>query len=150
MSDTAAPAGDGAVGGPSYPLSYRIAATLALVALALSAWRLREALLALPWGGEARVFAATAVALVLAGYGHLMGSRTVVGGDAIEHGWLWTDRVPWRDVSQVQLLYWPALAWLIAPRLMLRARGRQRLRIPVADPAALRRVRAMVFGPPAD
>lgn len=147
---SAAPTEEGAVGGPSYPLSYRVAATLALAGLALSAWRMREALLAFEWGGEARVFVAAAVALVLAGYGHLMRSRTVVRGDAIEHGWLWTDRVAWCDVSQVHLLHWPALAWLIAPRLMLRARGRQRLRIPLADPEALRRVRAIAFGPAAD
>lgn len=150
--DAAAPApvpadGPVAVGGPSYPLSYRVAATLVVLGLVCGLWQMREPVLALPWSRGSLALAGGAVALLLMGWGHLLRSRTVLRGDTIEHGWLWTERIDWRDVSQVQLLHWPSLAWLIAPRLTVRARGRGRHRIPLADPQVLARVRELVYGP---
>lgn len=141
--DTGAP-----VGGPSYPRSYRVAATLAMLGLVLGAWHTREPLLQLEWTRNAVLLLAAGVAIVVFGYGHILRSRTVLRGDAIEHGWLWTERIEWRDVTQVHLLHWPALAWLIAPRLVLRANGIGRRRIPLADPQLLHRVRDRVFGAP--
>lgn len=134
--------------GASYPLSYRIAATLAMLGLVYGAWQTREALAALEWTSSTLLLAAAVSAMVLFGYGQIMRSQTWVHPDAIEHGWLWTERTAWADVSQVHLLHWPALAWLVAPRLMLRSRGRGRQRIPLSDPSSLRRVREMVIGVP--
>jgi hypothetical protein len=132
---------------PSYPLSYRIAATCVVLGLALGAWQTRGTLLQLTWSDTMRLFVVASLVMVLMGYGHIVGSRTTVHEDAIENGWLWTERIAWSDVMQVQLLHWPALAWLVAPRLMVRARGRGRLRIPLAEPHSLLMVRQMVFGP---
>lgn len=130
---------------PSYPISYRIAATGVVLGLALGAWHTRSKLLQLTWSDTMTLFVVAALVTVLMGYGHIVGSRTTVHEDAIEHGWLWTERIAWSDVLQVQLLHWPALAWLVAPRLVVRARGRGRLRIPLAESNSLLRVRQMVF-----
>lgn len=133
--------------GASYPLSYRIAATLAILGLVYGAWQTREALAALEWSSSTLLLVAAVAGMVLFGYGQIMRSQTWVHPDAIEHGWLWTERTAWADVSQVHLLHWPALAWLIAPRLMVRARGKGRQRIPLSDPSSLKRVREMAIGP---
>jgi hypothetical protein len=133
--------GDAAVGGPSYPLSYRIFASLVVLGLLAGAWHTRQALLGMGWSDGGLAMGCAAAALVLLGWGHLLGSRTVLRAEAVEHGWLWTERIEWREVTQAQLLHWPALAWLVAPRLLLRAGSRGRRRIPLADPQALQRVR---------
>jgi hypothetical protein len=137
---------DAAVGGPSYPRSYRVAATLAVLGIAAGAWATREPLLRLEWTRGALLLMLGGIAIVAAGYGHILRSRTVLRGDAIEHGWLWVERIAWRDVTQVHLLHWPALAWLIAPRLVLRAQGIGRRRVPLADARVLARVRARLNG----
>jgi len=137
---------DAPVGGPSFPRSYRIAATLMVLALLLGAWVTRETLLRIDWDRGALGLLLVGAGIVLYGYGHILRSRTVMRGEAIEHGWLWTERIEWRDITQVHLLHWPALAWLVAPRLVLRAQGIGRRRIPMADPRLLRRVRERVYG----
>ncbi len=137
---------DAPVGGPSYPRSYRVASTLAMLGLVLGAWLTREPLLQIEWTRNAVLFLIAGVAIVAFGYGHILRSRTVLRGDAIEHGWLWTERIAWRHVTQAHLVHWPTLAWLIAPRLMLRAEGVGRRRIPLADPQALQRVRERLGG----
>jgi hypothetical protein len=137
---------DTPVGGPSYPRSYRVAATLVVLGLLAGAWAARGALLQLEWSPDALLMLAGGVLVVASGYGHLLRSRTVLRGDTIEHGWLWVERIAWRDVTQVHLLHWPALAWLIAPRLVLRAQGIGRRRVPLADARALARVRARLNG----
>lgn len=133
--------GEAAIGGPSYPLSYRLFASLVVLGLAGGTWHTREALLGMSGSDGSLAMGSAAVALVLLGWGHLLRSRTVLHAEAVEHGWLWTERIEWREVTQAQLLHWPALAWLVAPRLLLRAGPRGRRRIPLADPRALQRVR---------
>jgi hypothetical protein len=134
--------------GPSYPLSYRVFATLAMLSLVAGGWLMRDTLAALEWSPAGLVFVAVAGVVVLVGYARILRSETTVTDDAIEHGWLFTERTEWSEVTHVQLLHWPALAWLVAPRLMVRARGKpNRHRIPLADPLSLQRVRAMVYRP---
>ncbi|MBL0917063.1 MAG: hypothetical protein IBJ14_00025 [Hydrogenophaga sp.] len=133
--------------GASYPWSYRAAAALTVPGLALGAWLTRNELAALHWNASGLLLVAAVVALVVMGSGHILFSRTALRDRVIEHGWLWIDRIDWRDVSQVQLLHWPALAWVVAPRLTVRARGRGRHRIPMADARTLQLVRGLVFGP---
>jgi hypothetical protein len=47
-------------------------------------------------------------------------SRTQVDARAIRQTWIWPKQVLWADVTQAKMIYVPWLAWIIAPRLVVR------------------------------
>ncbi len=51
----------------------------------------------------------------------------------MRQSWIWSKQVSWCDVTQAQLVGVPGLQWLIAPRLVLRVRGRGLMVFHTAD-----------------
>jgi hypothetical protein len=47
-------------------------------------------------------------------------SRTHVDSVAISQTWIWSKRILWSEVTHAKLIYVPWLAWIIAPRLVVR------------------------------
>lgn len=138
--------------GPSFPRAVKTLATAWLLALGYWSWRVAASLpeLADFLGGYG--FALAAGGAVLFCYSVVMGSRTAIGPHAITQTWLWQKRVAWTDVTHAKLFRIAGLDWLIAPRLMLRVKGRGVYVFHVADPQVLRCVQAMGLGkhlPPA-
>jgi hypothetical protein len=106
--------------GPAFPrlvcwlLTATTAAVFATGALAIDKPALQQASLAsklLVLGGLAT--------LVLFNY-WVIKSRTHVDARVIRQTWIWPKQVLWADVTQAKMIYVPWLAWLIAPRLVVR------------------------------
>ena len=117
MSSAPAPCAEGA----AFPVLVRCLLT------ALTAWVFAEGRQA--WGEHAlRSASLSAKGLLITGLGVLVivtfwvwRSRTEVTPGFIRQTWIWPKRVNWADVSHAKMIYVPCLAWLIAPRLVLRS-----------------------------
>ncbi len=138
--------------GPSFPWVVKGLATALLLALGYWSWRVSGSLpeLADFLGGYG--FALVTCGAVLFCYGVVMRSRTAIDPYAITQSWLWHKRVAWTEVTHAKLFRVAGLDWLIAPRLMLRVKGRGVYVFHVADSQVLRCVQAMGLGkhlPPA-
>ena len=64
---------------------------------------------------------AAALAIVLVVYYWILRSRTSIKGGLIEQTWVWKKQVSVAQIRQAKFIYLPALSWLIAPRLIVRA-----------------------------
>lgn len=123
----------------AYSLPLKIVATLFVGALVFAAWRAAGDLASAAWTAPAKASLAVLGIGVAVGYGWILGSRTSIDATHITQTWLWPKHVRLADITQAKLVYLPALSWIIAPRLVVRARGR---RTAMVFPAAGREVLA--------
>lgn len=114
----------GWIEGPAFPPLVKLLA-VALVA-AMLAWgvKVSDALMAVPWTLAGALVMGMAVALVLWCVVWIVRSRTGIDADHIRQSWMWNKEVALADVTQARLIGVPGLSWLVAPRLVVRARGR--------------------------
>jgi len=61
-----------------------------------------------------------ALAIVLVVYYWILKSRTSIKNGVIEQTWVWKKQVQIAEIRQAKFIYFPALTWLIAPRLVVR------------------------------
>ena len=134
------------VEGRSFPRAIQVLATLALIAMLLSAWRARAALATMTLPSEVLLLAGLAAVVVLWSYLNILFSTTRISNDAISQGWLWRTSVQLRDIAQVKLLRFKPLDFLVAPRLVVRAGGLGNTTFHMADPAVLAVVDLLVHG----
>ncbi len=111
------------VEGSAFPLAVKLLSS-GLVAFMLY-WgvQAREQLAVAQWQLSAALLLAAALALVLWCLSWIWRSRSWVDAEGIGQSWMWNKRVLWRDVTNARLVGSPALAFLMAPRLLVRARG---------------------------
>ncbi len=134
MDPTEAPP---AVEGPAFGRSARALATVVMLMLLAAAWRALD--------GPAWVQASASVKWVLAGalammawlYAWILRSRTRVADGWIVQSWLWDKRVEAAAIVNAKFVYLPGLAWLVAPRLIVRTRDGIVTQFHAADPAVL-------------
>ena len=119
--------------GAAFPVLVKLLA-VALVA-AMVAWgvRVRGDLLAAQWTGAAALVLLLAVGMVLWCAWWILRSRTVVTPTHIRQTWMWHKEVALEDVTQARLVGVPGMSWLVAPRVVVRARGRGVLVFHAAD-----------------
>ena len=133
---------------PAFPRSVRIA-TMAMVAgllvFAASSWpAIRDA----SWTASGVVLW-TAASLIVQWTGWwIVHSRTSLQGDEITQTWLWNKRVHARNVAQLKLVHWPALDWIMAPRMLIRQRSGVTVWIHAADAQILTAFANRVYQPP--
>jgi len=96
------------------------------------------------WSAYALFFGG--LVLVLGSYLTILRSRTAISPTHIRQFGLWTREVALADVSQAKLIHIPMLRWLIAPRLMVRVRGRGLYTFYTADPEVLAYMRHLGLG----
>lgn len=130
--------------GPSYHPAQKALATLIVVALMSFAVRIWPQLMQLDAMGKAML--GIAVLAVLATWFGMLGSRTRIDGETICQRGLWTKEVRLAEITRLQLIHVRGLAWLIAPRLVVRTGGLTRQVFPAADPRVLDAFRALAFG----
>ncbi len=135
-----------AVEGRSFPRAIQVLATLAMLALLVSAWKARAALATMTLPTELVLLAGLAAVVVCWSYLNMLFSTTRVTQDDISQGWLWRTRVQLRDIAQVKLLRFKPLDALVAPRLVVRAGALGNTTFHVADPAVLAVVDLLVHG----
>ncbi len=109
----------------AYSLPLKLIASLLVGALVFAAWRTAGDLASAAWTAPAKAsLAAVAIGIAVA-YGWILASRTSIDATHITQTWLWPKHVRLADVTQAKLIYLPALSWIVAPRLVVRARGRK-------------------------
>ncbi len=138
-----APAG---VEGPAFPPLVKLLA-VALVA-AMLAWggRVAVPLLRADWTWGSALMMAVAIAMVVWCLLWILRSRTAVNAERIRQSWMWPKEVALADVTQARLIGVPGLTWLIAPRLVVRARGRGVMVFHAADPRVLAALSRICLG----
>ena len=122
--------------GASFAWGTRAAATLLMLGLAALGWRNADhPLLAQP--------------IVVAGYGHLMRSRTRIDATHLRQGVGPMQRsVALADIAQLMLVRVRGLEWLITPRLVVRSRCLGRCSFHGADAQLLRAFEQLAYGTP--
>lgn len=110
--------------GPSFPLSSKLMATALVVLLLVWAARVAEPVVAAGMSVGSAVCLAGVFGVVGATYAAMLRSRTAIDEKQIRQSWLWTRQVVLADITQLKLIDLPGLSWLVAPRLVVRVRGR--------------------------
>jgi hypothetical protein len=136
-----------AVEGPSFPVAIKSVATVLTASVvvwgALTIDELAQARL------EAGPIAFLVAVLLVVGTGYwgILTSRTGIDGEFIRQRWLWTKEVRIADITSLKLIHVPGLAWLMVPRLMVRARGTVGMTtFPSADPRVIAAFRRLGYG----
>lgn len=78
-----------------------------------------------------------AIALMLLFAGWILRSRTGVAEGRIHQSWWWQREATLDSVVNAKFVYVPYLAWLVAPRLIVRTREGRIVQFNAADPAVL-------------
>lgn len=134
------------VEGPAFPPLVK-ALAVALVA-AMLAWGAKAAdrLLAVEWTFMAAAMLGLAIVLVLWCVWWILRSTTSVDATHIRQRWMWDKEVALADITQLRMVGIPRLTWLVAPRAVVRARGRGLLVFHAADPRVLAALSMLSLG----
>ena len=117
MNDAVAPRAEGA----AFPVLVRCLVTALTTWVFAAGWQtlnepvIRNASLS----AKGLLVAGLAVLVIVTSW--VWRSRTEVTPTFIRQTWLWPKRVHWSDVNHAKLIYVPGLAWLVAPRLIVRS-----------------------------
>lgn len=147
--------GEDAAEGAAFPLPVKALATLLIVALAFWGLRAADQIVGTGWSAGAVVFMGVTLCVIGLCYYWILRSRTAIDANSIRQSWLWPKQVALADITQAKFIYVPYLHWLIAPRLIVRARGRGLFVFHAADQRVLQRFAHLSLGmaavaPPAD
>lgn len=108
---------------PAYPpvlQAMAVVITAGLTGLAL--WSL-PALRTAQWSNSSLLTYGLAAALIAWVTWWMVKGRTRLQGDELTQTWMWDKRVHARDVTTFKIVHLPALAQVMAPRLMVRRRN---------------------------
>ncbi|MCZ8251894.1 MAG: hypothetical protein O9318_05460 [Hylemonella sp.] len=134
------------VSGAAFPLTLRVLAVVAVLALGWQAWRTLQALPVPIVQRDTLLLAGLAASIVLAGLWHILKARTSINATHVTQTGLWTRQLALADVRRVDILHLPGLAWLIAPRARLHTAGRGSYVIHASDPQVLERLWRLALG----
>lgn len=123
--------------GAAFPLTVKVLASLLIAALAFWGVQAFDQMTGAGWSTAAAVFMGVTLCVIGLCYYWILRSRTSIDADSIRQSWLWPKQVALADITQAKFFYVPYLQWLIAPRLMVRARGRGLFVFHAADPQVL-------------
>jgi len=107
--------------GPAFPVVVRCLVTALTAWVFVAGWRVidQPVIRQASFAAQALIVAGLAVLLIVTFW--VWRSRTTVTAVDIRQTWIWSKRVAWADVSHAKMIYVPYLAWLVAPRLVVRS-----------------------------
>ena len=129
----AGPSPDATLEGPAFPLAVKLLATALVAGIA---WYGVNTISEMSRAGisyEAWLLMSIAGAAVAVLYYWILKSRTQLDATHLRQTWIWPKSVPLVDITRVKVIYVPGLAWLIAPRLRISARGKGQMVFHMAD-----------------
>lgn len=132
--------------GAAFPVAVKILASLLIAALAFWGFRAFDQMTGAGWSTAAAVFMGVTLCVIGLCYYWILRSRTAIDASSIRQSWLWPKQVALADITQAKFIYVPYLQWLIAPRLMVRARGRGLFVFHAAEPQVLQRFARLSLG----
>jgi hypothetical protein len=125
------------VEGPAFTPGAKVLASALMLALAAFGWRALPLLQTTAWSWPALILLAMALGSVVLCYAWILRSRTRISATHIRQTWITDKQVLLADITQVKLIYFRRLAWLIAPRLVIRSRLPGTMVFHAADPRVL-------------
>lgn len=96
----------------------------------------------------ALLFMLLALGCVIVCFVAMLRSRTRIDATHIHQTWISDKRVAIKDITQMKLIYVPGLTWLIAPRLVVKARLPGSIVFHTADPKVLAAFARLSMGLP--
>ena len=140
--------GTAAIEGPAFTRSAKVLATALM--LALMGWGLRSAglIASRPWSIPAVLAMTIAIAAMVLCYGWILRSRTCIDPTHLHQTWFAPKRVALAEITRLKLIYVPGLAWLIAPRLVVRTRQPGSTVFHAGDPRVLEALVRLAVGQP--
>lgn len=137
---------DEAAEGAAFPFPVKALASLLVAALLFWGVRAADQIVGTGWSVPAALFMAVTVAVIALCYYWILRSRTTIDATCIRQSWLWPKQVALADITQIKFIYVPYMRWLIAPRLIVRARGRGLFVFHAADDAVLQKFAHLSLG----
>ncbi|HYW56966.1 MAG TPA: hypothetical protein VE934_08395 [Polaromonas sp.] len=132
--------------GAAFPLPVKILASLLMVALVVWGVRAADQFAGAGWSKPAAAFMAVTLTVIGLCYFWILRSRTRIDAASIQQSWLWPKQVALADITQAKFFYVPYMGWLIAPRLIVRARGRGLFVFHAADSKVLQKFAHLSLG----
>lgn len=146
MSQDTGSTGSDAAEGAAFPLPVKGLATLLVAALLFWGVRASDQIVGTGWSIRAVLFMAVTLAVIALCYYWILRSRTAIDATSIRQSWLWRKEVALADITQIKFIYVPYMRWLIAPRLIVRARGRGLFVFHAADDKVLQKFAHLSLG----
>lgn len=146
MQANALPQLQDAAEGAAFPVAVKMLASLLIAALAFWGFRAFDQITGAGWSTAAAIFMGVSLCVIGLCYYWILCSRTAIDASSITQSWLWPKQVALADITQAKFFYVPYLQWLIAPRLMVRARGRGLFVFHAAEPQVLQRFAQLSLG----
>ena len=137
---------DDAVEGAAFPLAVKALASVLVAALVFWGVQALDQMTGAGWSTSAVLFMGVTLCVIGLCYYWILRSRTAIDASCIRQSWLWPKQVALADITQAKFIYVPYLHWLIAPRLIVRARGRGLFVFHAADQRVLQRFAHLSLG----
>jgi hypothetical protein len=136
--DTPDAAPEGPAEGAAFPLVVKVLAGAVVAGVFVSGARIADQLLSPSLSNNLRFCLVVLLVTLVVCFVFILRSRTSITATHVRQTWIVDKEVALSEVTQARLIYVPHLAWLIAPRLILRAGGRGTYTFYAAEPAVLR------------
>ena len=107
--------------GPAFPVVVRLLVTGLTLWVFVAGWQAMDQPSVRLASLEAKALVVAGLAVLLIVTGWVWRSRTEVNAEFIRQTWVWPKRVAWSDINHAKMIYVPYLAWLVAPRLVVRS-----------------------------
>ena len=132
--------------GAAFPFAVKALASVLMAALVFWGVQALDQLTGAGWSTPAALFMAVTLCVIGLCYYWILRSRTAIDSNSIRQSWLWPKQVALADITQAKFFCVPYLHWLIAPRLIVRARGRGLYVFHAADHRVLQRFAHLSLG----
>lgn len=109
--------------GPAFSWLIKALATLLIAAIAAKGVQVNHQIDWLNLSAPVLLFGAAAGFIVATGYWSILTSRTSINATHIRQSGLWNKEVVIAQIAQIKLIHYRSIAWLITPRLLVRAGG---------------------------
>jgi hypothetical protein len=134
--------------GPAFGIGVKLLASAVMCALAVYGLRSLDALRSVQWSWLGLTFMVVALGCMLLCYVWMLRSRTSISATHLRQTWFLDKQVALADITQIKLIYLPGLSWLVAPRLVVRARMPGSTVFHCADREVLRACARLALGLP--
>ncbi len=132
--------------GAAFPRPVKVLASLLVAALVFWGIRAADQIAGAGWSTSAALFMAVTLGVIALCYYWILHSRTSIDATTIRQTWLWPKEVALADITQAKFIFVPYMGWLIAPRLIVRARGRGLFVFHAADEKVLQKFAHLSLG----
>jgi hypothetical protein len=132
--------------GPAFPILTRVLATLLIAALAAKGAQVSDRVNWQAVDSPMILFGVMAAIAVLGGYWAILTSRTSINATYIRQTGLWNKEVKIAQIASLKLIHFERVAWLIAPRLIVRGGSLGAQTFYCADPRVLHAFSVLAHG----